>query len=224
MERSCEDKGLVDAVSAAERYSASRWHRADWIRYLAFGVRPEPIPSFTGVVEPPRAEKIGIACSGGGIRSAAFSLGALQALEAERVLERSCYLAGVSGGSYIAAAFCMVRKTWEGEHPPERDQAGWDDSDPRAVDANHPPFFAGSPEEQYLRDRSMYMAPGTMGKVRLGYRLLLGLGVNLGFVALVPDHRRPAAGDSLRRDLSVAGQASRSHGTLRRGNPAISRR
>jgi hypothetical protein len=180
----CDDGGILEAASAADRRAASDWGWAQWRRYLAFGVRPEPIPSYTGIVEAPWPEKIGIACSGGGIRSAAFSLGALQALERERVLERSCYLAGVSGGSYIAAAFCMVRKTWEGKDPPRDKEPGWDDSDPGVVDPSHPPFFPGSPEEQYLRNHSTYMAPGALGKVRLGYRLILGLAVNLGFIAL----------------------------------------
>ena len=48
--------------------------------------------------------RTGICCSGGGIRSAAFNLGALQSLQAEGELQRASYLAAVSGGSYIAAA------------------------------------------------------------------------------------------------------------------------
>jgi patatin-like phospholipase len=180
----CGDQGIVDTVRAVDRRAASRWHGKQWRRYLAFGRRPEPIPSYTGVIENPEAEKIGIACSGGGIRSAAFSLGALQVLQREKVLEKTCYLAGVSGGSYIAAAFCMVRKRWTGHQRPKQGQTGWDDSDPDAVDENHPPFFPGSPEEQYLRNRSAYLAPGALGKVRLGYRLILGLGINLGFIAV----------------------------------------
>jgi hypothetical protein len=179
----CADEGLVAAVGANNRHAASRWHLPDWRRYVAFGERPEPIPSYTGVVEDPKSGRIGIACSGGGIRSAAFSLGALQVLQREKVLEQSCYLAGVSGGAYIAAAFCMVRKCWEGEQRPELDAARWDDSDPSAVDGDHPPFFPGSSEEQYLRNRSSYLAPGALGKLQLGYRLILGLGINLGFIA-----------------------------------------
>jgi hypothetical protein len=56
--------------------------------------------------------RIGIALSGGGVRSAAFSLGAIQALQEGRGLlkgpGRATYLSAVSGGSYTAAAFAMV--------------------------------------------------------------------------------------------------------------------
>jgi hypothetical protein len=136
-----------------------------------------------GLIEQPESAKVGIACSGGGVRSAAFNLGALQALQSEGVLASSRYLAGVSGGSYIAAAFCMVRKTWKrGEEPPLHGNDGWDDSDPTVVNADHPPFFPGSPEEEYLRNRSSYLAPGLFGKIQLGYRVLLGLAFNLGFI------------------------------------------
>jgi Patatin-like phospholipase len=181
----CGDTEIAATVSPSERYEKSRWRCAEWVRYLALGRRPEPIPSYTGVVEEPEAGKIGIACSGGGIRSAAFNLGALQALQEQGVLAKSRYLSGVSGGSYIAAAFCMVRKTWApGRGRPAPGECGHDDSDPAVVDAAHPPFFPGSPEEQYLRNRASYMAPGLLGKVQLGYRFLLGLAFNLAFIGL----------------------------------------
>ena len=58
-----------------------------------------------GVLEAPAEGRYGICCSGGGIRSAAFNLGALQVLQApeNRILQRATYLAAVSGGSYMAA-------------------------------------------------------------------------------------------------------------------------
>ena len=49
-------------------------------------------------------ELIGLALSGGGIRSAAFCLGALQALDEEKVLGRVDYLSTVSGGGYIGTS------------------------------------------------------------------------------------------------------------------------
>ena len=45
----------------------------------------------------------GLALSGGGIRSATFSLGVLQALARQRLLSRFDYLSTVSGGGYIGA-------------------------------------------------------------------------------------------------------------------------
>jgi len=47
---------------------------------------------------------IGLALSGGGVRSAAFCLGALQALDEEKVLGRVDYLSTVSGGGYIGTS------------------------------------------------------------------------------------------------------------------------
>ncbi len=176
------DEGIL-AVSAVERYDRSRWTARTLARYLGNGEKPPPIPSYTGLVEQAEKGKIGIACSGGGIRSAAFNLGALQVLQEQEVLSAAHYLAGVSGGSYIAAAFCMVRKVWTGLEKPRSPEPGWDDSDPKAL-RGHPPFFPGSPEEQYLRNRSSYLAPGTFGKIRLGYRVILGMGFNLLFIGV----------------------------------------
>jgi Patatin-like phospholipase len=179
----CGDTGLVEKVDARRRhsYEAKRWgFGARWLFFL-LGRRPEPLPSFSGLVEPAKKGKIGIACSGGGIRSAAFNLGALQALQEKGLLKRSRYLSAVSGGSYIAAAFCMVRKTWK---PGEPQPPGNDDSDPTVVNDRHPPFFPGSPEQQYLLNRSSYLAPGGKGKAAMGLRLVLGLGFNLLVVGL----------------------------------------
>ena len=51
----------------------------------------------------PDGPRIGLALSGGGIRSATFCLGFLQALAARNVLRRFDYLSTVSGGGYIGS-------------------------------------------------------------------------------------------------------------------------
>ncbi len=51
----------------------------------------------------PDGPRIGLALSGGGIRSATFCLGFLQALAARKVLRRFDYLSTVSGGGYIGS-------------------------------------------------------------------------------------------------------------------------
>jgi hypothetical protein len=56
----------------------------------------------------PAGESIGVCLSGGGIRSAGFSLGALQALDEERVLERTRWITSVSGGGYAASAWYIA--------------------------------------------------------------------------------------------------------------------
>jgi hypothetical protein len=55
-------------------------------------------------------ETLGIALSGGGIRSASFGLGVLQALMARKILQKADYLSTVSGGGYIGASLTWFRK------------------------------------------------------------------------------------------------------------------
>jgi len=59
----------------------------------------------TPVMRPTPASKvIGLALSGGGIRSAAFCLGAMQALDVRGVIAKLDYLSTVSGGGYIGTS------------------------------------------------------------------------------------------------------------------------
>ena len=53
----------------------------------------------------------GLALSGGGIRSATFCLGVLQALNAAKILQRIDYLSTVSGGGYIGASMTVAMST-----------------------------------------------------------------------------------------------------------------
>lgn len=176
------DAGLLMEVPAIQRWVAAglgdrrERRRLRW-RYIASGYRPEPLPAHREPVEAPTPGRVGICCSGGGIRSAAFNLGALQTLQDAGRLQQADYLAAVSGGSYIAAAFAMVAKTSADEHgSPE-------DSDPDLIKVV-PPFRHGSPEEQYLRNRCDYLAPDGMAKLYLVLRIILGLVVNLIFLSL----------------------------------------
>ena len=53
---------------------------------------------------------VGLALSGGGIRAAAFGIGALQALQERGALRRIDYLSTVSGGGYAGAALTWFRR------------------------------------------------------------------------------------------------------------------
>ena len=57
-----------------------------------------------------QADDWAICCSGGGIRSAAYCLGALQSLDAGGLLAKAKakWILGVSGGSYIATSRALV--------------------------------------------------------------------------------------------------------------------
>jgi predicted acylesterase/phospholipase RssA len=54
---------------------------------------------------------VGLALSGGGIRSAAFCLGALQALDVHDLIKRIDYLSTVSGGGYIGTSMTAAMST-----------------------------------------------------------------------------------------------------------------
>lgn len=111
---------------------------------------------------------LGVACSGGGVRSAAFTLGALQALQTppnggtkdDSELARAEVVTAVSGGAYMAAAWYTGRK------------------------GNDEAWIRRSPEEQHLRRHASYMAPGLTGKLWALARFLLGLTLNLAVFVL----------------------------------------
>jgi hypothetical protein len=72
-----------------------------------FALEDEVPPDAAGerFLRPPKdAHVVGLAHSGGGIRSAAFCLGVLQALDATKVLKQVDYLSTVSGGGYIGCS------------------------------------------------------------------------------------------------------------------------
>ena len=99
-----------------------------------------------------------ICCSGGGIRSAAYCLGALQSLDSGGLLGAARWIVGVSGGSYIASSRALVA------HDLPRGTV------PRA-------YAPGTPEERNLRDNTRYIAPN-------GATVLVGvLSLLLGAIA-----------------------------------------
>lgn len=63
----------------------------------------------------PRSDRLGIAVSGGGIRSASFALGAFDELRRRNVLQRARYVTAVSGGGYTASALEHANR--QGEDP-----------------------------------------------------------------------------------------------------------
>ncbi|WP_250031410.1 hypothetical protein [Paractinoplanes maris] len=85
-----------------------------------------------------------IALSGGGIRSAVFALGAVDALRTHGVLGRTRYLFGVSGGGYAAGAMRLALQK---------------PSKATAEDV----FAPGSPELDHLRRHGKYLADGAGG-------------------------------------------------------------
>ena len=172
--------GLVDVVPASRLWNVCK-PRQSRLRWLLLRERHEPPVSVLGPIREPAVQRRGICCSGGGIRSASFNLGALQVIQEDERLEKMDYLSAVSGGSYIAAAFSIVAKSRDGgTNDPEGDE-----SDAGLVTRERPPFYEGSPEEQYLRNRASYLAPTGSAKAFLVWRVLLGLLVNLVLIGAV---------------------------------------
>jgi len=152
-----------DGLDAQTRRAQDRRGAAGWWFRFWTGWRPEPDARRTEGPAKWKAKpgRIGICCSGGGIRSAAYSLGALQRLQQAEVLQQAKYLSAVSGGSYIAAAMTLARRS--------------------AAE----PFAPGSAEERYLRNRTTYLVPHGGEGVFLAYRVLLGIALNLVFLGLL---------------------------------------
>jgi hypothetical protein len=146
---------------------------------------PEPaVPRVPGWNQAP--EGLGICLSGGGIRSASFCLGALQSLtKAGLLLDNARYLSSVSGGSYIATAITMIA---QGKVDGESD----DDVHPTVTPPGNAqpnqrdlrPFAHGTPEEQYLRNRTLYLTHGKAGIPGVVWRVFLGVFLNLLIAAL----------------------------------------
>ena len=90
----------------------------------------------------PVLNAVGLSLSGGGIRSAAFCLGVLQALDRADVLKHVDYLSTVSGGGYIGSSLSAASSTNHGCFPFVNKE---DDRDTPAV--------------KHIRDYSNYLIP-----------------------------------------------------------------
>jgi hypothetical protein len=83
-----------------------------------------------------------ICCSGGGIRSAAYCLGALQSLDQGGLVAKARWILSVSGGSYIASSRALVAHYLH------------------LAGVTKPPAYApGTAEERNLRCDTRYLAP-----------------------------------------------------------------
>ena len=107
-----------------------------------------------------------ICCSGGGIRSAAYCLGALQRLDRSGLLAKARWILGVSGGSYIASSRALVAHNL----PPGRGRT---------------PTRPARAEELNLRYNTHYIAPNAATVLVGVLSLLLGAMVTF-VVALAP--------------------------------------
>jgi len=136
---------------------------------------------------------IGISCSGGGIRAAAYAIGCLQALDEHDVLHgpaRAKYLSAVSGGSYAVGAMAMVQLSRESLRPsPSSNGNGNGNGNgkhapgthTRAIDKNLATgaFAPGSPELRKLRNELGYLTHGPGGLRSELWRAVMGVVMNV---------------------------------------------
>jgi len=114
------------------------------------------------------ASLTGLALSGGGIRSAAFCLGALQALNEADVLNCVDYLSTVSGGGYAGCSLSAGLESSQGKFPFES----------RIVEDE-------TPSMQHIRDYSNYLFPSG-AKDLLDNASIYVRGLIANFVLIMP--------------------------------------
>lgn len=114
----------------------------------------------------PVYDTIGLALSGGGIRSAVFCLGALQALEGAGALKQVDYLSSVSGGGYIRSGFCAHE---------EKEGLTF----PSALKAKEPAAL------RHIRDHSNYLIPRGLRDVPISLVIYLR-GIVANIVLVLP--------------------------------------
>ena len=110
------------------------------------------------------AVQVGLALSGGGIRSATFCLGVVQGLAKHRLLRRVDYLSTVSGGGYLGSFLGGLYARSYVQDPADVERLLHPEGDgPKAS-----PVLAASPPIKpfkALRNNGNYLAPGGGGDV-----------------------------------------------------------
>lgn len=123
-------------------------HFVELVQKELSGLKPpveDASPSKYRIVDPSR-ELYGLALSGGGIRSATFNLGLLQALHRLRLLRSFHYLSTVSGGGYVGSFWSAWRARNENQGKVF----------PEAADS---PQYPEPHEIRHLREFSNFLAP-----------------------------------------------------------------
>ena len=171
---------LADAQSSAA--AQSECYPDEFRAYEAAAVRTrrEEVnkdPSYPDAVSPNPLQDggwsedvTGLALSGGGIRSATFNLGLLQALAKVHCLRRVDFLSTVSGGSYIGSFLGRFFDRLRTE-PFATGQRG--SVHPAADRVEHELVACDSKEVAWLRKNGNYIAPSGKGDVQFDLAVLI---------------------------------------------------
>lgn len=139
---------LKEVIDAERRYVAER--------RKALGLQPGTVPD----------DLVGLALSGGGIRSATFNLGFLQGLAKHQVLRHVDYLSTVSGGGYIGSCLTsLLHPHAAGERRAESAENNQRKTEPSMNVDSFPFRFTDEqsgnerPELKHLRRYGTYLMP-----------------------------------------------------------------
>jgi len=111
------DKLVQDVQNSEAKSGISRLML--WFSDRFRRISSDEIPRFN-VKPSTKANVVGLALSGGGIRSATFNFGLLQSLAKNKILQYCDYLSTVSGGGYIGSCLTsLLAKTPEASTKPE---------------------------------------------------------------------------------------------------------
>lgn len=135
-----------------------------WARRNERGDVPDPQrdrPVAQEKLKPPSG--LGVCCSGGGIRAAAYAIGALDELERHGTMKRARWLAAVSGGNYAATAWTLA-KSADPSQPAAADVIDWlnapiEDPRKRQRRGSVPLKSTRSPQHRFLLN-----GPGGIGR------------------------------------------------------------
>ena len=135
----------------------------------------------------------GLALSGGGIRSASFCLGVLQALADQSKLEKFDYLSTVSGGGYLGGALSWLWSgKWRSKGAQQPSFGVTRDDFPFGTSGRR--FYEDEDQRQtnqyqasllrHLRQNGKYLTPG-QGITALSFISIILRSITMGFIALM---------------------------------------
>lgn len=155
------------------------------------------------LAEGDRCGRVGLAISGGGIRSATFGLGVLQALAKERLLRHVDYLSTVSGGGYVGAFLGALYLPAEARGEPRGDRPAPTPATAARIADNVDRVEAiladdGSPPLRWLREHGRYITPRGGGDVLYAAAVYLRNLLSLHYVFAVTVLTVLLAGNLLR--------------------------
>ena len=140
------DEVAAEAARVAIELDHLRAEKKDPDSFTVAESEPRPL------IRPgPLAGMVGLALSGGGIRSATFNLGLLQALARQNILRYCDYLSTVSGGGYIGS--CLSSLLEDPKNSVERDKFPFRPGGQNVPDERK--------EIKWLREHSNYLAIDT---------------------------------------------------------------